>query len=85
MKLVWGFVKETEKLSVYFPDYEEGVFPERDYLWTIISSVMPNETKELIQNSRIKRGINKKDNQELVKLTDQMKEEIFSVVGQISK
>ena len=82
---MWGFAKESDKLSVYFPDYDEGALPERDYLWTIISSIMPDETKELIQSARKKRGVSKEDSQQLVKLTTDMKEEIFGVFRQKSK
>ena len=80
-----GYVKDTEELSVYFPDYGDHTLPERDYLWTIICSVKPKEAKQLIQDARAKRGVNKKENQELVKITDKMKEEIFNVVSQKSK
>ena len=57
VKKVWGFVKEVDKFTQCFTDFDEGVIPERDYLWTIISSIMPDQTKELIQNARKKRGV----------------------------
>ena len=78
-------MKDTWELSVYFPDYEDTALPERDYLWTVVCSVMPNEAKQLIQEARAKRAVNKRDNQELVKITDKMKDEIFGAIGQKSK
>ena len=80
MQKVWGFIKESEILLAYFPHNEDGSLSERDYMWTIISSIMPDKTKELIQEARKKRGINKEDSQQLVKQTKAMKEEIFGVI-----
>lgn len=74
-----------QDLYEYFPDYSEHDIPERDYLWTIISSIMPQETKSLIQEARAARGVQKKEEQELVRITPQLKEEIFNIVAQKSK
>ena len=78
-------MKEVDELTQYFPDFDEGVIPERDYLWTIISSIMPDQTKELIQNARKKRGVSNENSNELVKLTEEIKDEVFSVIRQKSK
>lgn len=72
------------ELYDYFPDYHEQDVPERDYLWTVISSVMPQETKTLIQEARSARGVNKKEEKELIRITPKLKEEIFNVVAKKS-
>ena len=82
---MWGYIKEINELVQYFPDYCEGELSERDYLWTIISSEMPKETKQLIENAGEKRRINKRENSELVVLTSELKNEIFGVKAQKSK
>ena len=79
IKQIRRFVKETKNLVEYFPDYEKGALPESDYLWAIISSVIPVETKELIYNTRKKQGVSHDNSSEIVKLTKEIKEEIFSV------
>ena len=78
-------MKEVDELTQYSPDFDEGIMPERDYLWTIISSIMPDKTKELVQNPRKKRGVSHENSSELVKLTEEIKDEIFSVIRQKSK
>ena len=85
VKIVWGYAKEVEELNQYFPDYNKGELPERDYLWTVISSLMPKETKKLIENAREQRGVSKKNNNELIVLTNELKKEIFDVKVQKSK
>ena len=84
-KIVWGYAKDVEELNCYFPDYNESELPERNYLRTIISSIMPSETKELIQTARNQRGVNKKDEKEMVAITKEIKKEIFEVSAQKSK
>ena len=74
------YVKNTLELLVYFPDNRDHTLPERDYQWTIICSVKPKETKQLIQDARAKIGVSKKENQELVKFSDKINEEILYVV-----
>lgn len=85
VRWLWESVKEVQELYSYFPDYHEQDVPERDYLWTVISSVMPQETKALIQEARAARGVNKREENELVRITPQLKDEIFNVVTQKSK
>ena len=55
---IWKFIKEVDELYVYFPDYSESELPEREFLWTIISTLKPDETKAIInklENSEVKR------------------------------
>lgn len=85
MKKLWSYVKEVDELYEYFPSYGEQELPERGYLWMVISSVMPEETKELIQEARRNRGVRAKEDKDLVKITPELKEEIFSVIAQKRK
>ena len=45
---------------------------------------MPVETRELIYNASKKQGVRHDNSSELVKLTEEIKEEIFSVIRQMS-
>lgn len=85
VKALWSYVKVVEELCKYFPSYSEDEVPERDYLWTVISSIMPRETKTLIQSTREERSVRSQDSEDLVEITPAMKEEIFSAVAQKSK
>ena len=78
-------MKETEELIQYFPDYSQSELPERNYLWTVISSVMPKETKRLIERAREQRGVSKNNMSGLIALTYDLKKEIFDVKAQKSK
>jgi hypothetical protein len=82
---LWPFIKEVDELMLYFPDYEEDEFPERDFLYTVISTLQPDVTKKLIQEAREKRSVHKtEDEEELVELDSEIKKEIFGVMAQKS-
>ena len=78
-------MKETEELIQYFPDYSQSELPERNYLWAVISSVMPKETKRLIEREREQRGVSKNNMSGLIALIYDLKKEIFDVKAQKSK
>jgi hypothetical protein len=83
VKKLWEFVQEIEELYCYFPDYNEGVLPERDYLFTIISTLKPNETKEIIEEARNQRSVTMpEDDNDYIELTKEFKEELFGVMTQ---
>ena len=48
---VWPIVKSDVDLRKYFSKYSQKHLPIRDYLYTILSSVRPTETKEILQNT----------------------------------
>ena len=52
---IWPIVKSDVDLIKYFQKHP----PSRDYLYTILSSVRPAETKELLQNALRNRSVYK--------------------------
>ena len=49
---LWPFIKELPELNQYFPTLKEDELPERDYMWTIISTVNSEATSKLIKDAR---------------------------------
>ena len=53
---LWPYIKEVQELSQYFPNLNDGELPEKDYTWTIISTVNPEATSKFIQDAKKYRG-----------------------------
>ena len=45
---VWPIIKKDSELIKYFPKYSLKYSPNRDYLYTVLSSIRPVETKALL-------------------------------------
>lgn len=52
LKVLWPLVKEIDELSVYFLDLGDDELPDREYLWTVISTLRPNATAKLVEDAR---------------------------------
>ena len=46
---VWPIIKKDSELIKYFPKYSLKHFPNRDYLYTVLSSIRPVEIKTLVK------------------------------------
>ena len=49
---LWPYIKELPELNQYFPTLKEDELPERDYMWTIISTVNLEVTSKFIKDAR---------------------------------
>ena len=79
-------MKDVDEINWYFTDFSENELPERDYLVTIISTINPEATKEIISQAQEKRSI--KDNKEkdnLVKVSEEMHHELSQMKMMKSK
>ena len=47
-------VKNINEISIYFPSFEEGSLPDREYLWNVLFSIKTEATTEIIQTARSK-------------------------------
>ena len=75
-----------EELNEYFPSYRENQYPERDFMWTIVSTLRPEQTKKLIDEARKHRSIKGEGNQdELVEVDPDIYKEIQSTLSQKGK
>ena len=80
---IWPFVKEIEDLNAYFPDLEEVEYPEREYLWTIVSTLCSENTKELIKTARNKRTTKERaDQNSLIQIDPSIYQEISAIASQ---
>ena len=83
---LWSFVKEIPDLLAYFPDYQDKELPEREFLFTIISTLHPDATKHLIQEARLKRAQpDPATENELIHIHPRIRDEILGVVTQKGK
>ena len=41
-----------DELNAYFPDIKQTEKLERAYMWTIISTMRPDQTKKLVEDAR---------------------------------
>ena len=65
---------------LYFPDYTQKQWPDKDYLFSILGALQGDQLKELIQEARKKRSVYEEpDINEYVKVTEEMKKEIENV------
>ena len=70
----------------YFPDYPENIFPEKYFMYTILATIYPKNTKNLILEWRKKRSITENhDQQELIEAVPEILEEINSLLLHPSK
>ena len=83
---MWEFIKEVPDLIKYFPDFPEHVVPDRTDLFTILSTLKGDELKKLIKNAHNNRAIgNEDDNDKLIEVRNDIKDEIFSILNKKSK
>ena len=50
-------IKEVEELKEYFPSYRENQYIEKDFIWTIVSMLLQEQIKKLIDKARKHRSI----------------------------
>ena len=69
VKEIWPKVKDIESLKPYFPDLKVNEYPDREFMWTILSILKPKTNNILIENSKENRGVeNKEDKEDLIKI-----------------
>ena len=66
-----------------FVDLEENEYPEREYLWTIVSTLRSENTKELIKTARNKRTTKElADQNSLIQIDPSIYQEILAIAAQ---
>ena len=75
---IWNFVKEIQDLLQYFPDLSSSTFPNRTYLFTILSTLKGEELNKLIKKSRDMRAVqNEVDENQMIEIRKDTNNEIF--------
>ena len=83
---VWNIVKTDSEINSYFPDYEQDQYPERDYLFAILSTLRKDELLQLIKTAKNNRAYsNQSEEDEMVQITNGFRNEIFNILPTKSK
>ena len=83
---MWQMVLEWEDLKQYFPDYDPPQFPEREFLFGVLSTLRENEMRQLVKEARDNRAIVNNENEDgLIEILPEIKEEIMSILPHKSK
>ena len=86
MKKLWPYIKELEDLAIYFPDMKPDQYPDRDYMWTVISTLRTDVTQKLVKQARDHRSVTREENnEELVEVDPEIFREIKSILTQKRK
>ena len=68
------------------PDYKNSDFPERDFLFEILSTMYPHETYEMIKNAYKERHMHYEEgDSEMVEITQKIYDHIKDVLAYKSK
>ena len=80
---MWKEVKANPELMQYFPNYPNGQLPEREFMFSIISTKHAKELRDLVIEARKHRSItNMEDDEELIHISKEFMEEIRDVFAQ---
>ena len=72
-------------MKEYLPDIKENEFPERRFIFIILSTIYSDEIKAMIKDARDHRAIAKtQTNQEKIELTKEIMEENLEIQNQPS-
>ena len=83
VRKLYPYIKDTQDLNVFFPDYDNSELPERKFMISVLCTTRPNEITQLVKDSRQKRSVFENDDStELIKIRSSIKSEIMAVVTQ---
>ena len=64
VKTIWEFIKEIPELTKYFPDFDEGEYPDRAFMWDVLGALKRDACKELISKARQVRSAGSEENKD---------------------
>ena len=54
---IWSFIKDDPELPKYFLKYKAKQMPNRDYLWTVLNTIRPDQVSNLHKEALEKRSV----------------------------
>ena len=85
-KNVWPLVKQNQELLCYFPDYKPSQLPEKEYMYAILSTLMPEAVRKLVAESLKKRSPASQDDKDgLVEMIPELQQQITQLYSMKSK
>ena len=86
VKNVWQLIKTNEVLFAYFPDLKESQFPEKEYMYGVISTIKPDAVRELVAEGMKSRWpVAQDDHSDLVEVSGDLKHAITNLFSIKSK
>ena len=86
VKRVWPQVKQNQTLLAYFPDLKPSQLPEKEFLYGVLCTLMPNSVRKLVADGIKKRApVFKDDTDNLVEITKELKELLCNLYSMKSK
>ena len=83
---IWPFIKDDPELSKYFPKYKAKQMPNRDYLWTVLSTIRPDQVSNLRKEALEKRSVqNDKEIGETIKISNKWMKSLNNTIDIPSK
>ena len=83
---IWPFIKDDSELSKYFPKYKAKQMLNRDYLWTVLSTIRPDQVSNLRKEALEKRSVqNDKEIGETIKISNKWMESLNNTIDIPSK
>ena len=55
-------MKEIPELLQYFPEFADGDYSDRDFMWGVLGTLRKDACKKLIHDSRMARSKNEEEN-----------------------
>ena len=83
---IWPFVKDDPELSKYFPKYKAKQLPNRDYLWTVLTTLRSEQVNNLLREALDKRSIyNDREIGETIKISNKWMNLLENTIDMKSK
>ena len=64
VKTIREFIKEIPEFAKYFPDFDEGEYPDRAFIWGVLGALKGDASKELISKARQVRSVGSEENKD---------------------
>ena len=86
VKHVWPLVMENQDLLDYFPDYKPSQQPEKEFMYSVLSTLKPDEVWTLVASSLKHRAPALQDDKaDLIEATHELNEVITQLYSMKSK
>ena len=86
MKNVWPLVQENTDLLDYFPDYKKSQQPEKEFMFAVLSTLMPDEVRILIASCLKERApVSQDEKADMIEVTKELNDEIIRLYSMKSK
>ena len=81
VKKVWRYILDVDDIKIYFSDYKKGELFESDIIFAVVSTVYPKSLCTLIETSRKSKSTKSNEENDVIKICEEIKQEIMNIVG----